>query len=597
MKLAGLDWAIIGIYALIMLAAGIYFSRRASRSVTDFFVSGRSLPWWIAGTSMVATTFAADTPLLVSAYVRSSTASANWIWFNFAISHALMTFFLAALWRRAQVITDVELCELRYSGPSARGLRLFKGTFFAFISNSVVLAWVILAMATICEEVLGLPKLTTIVASLVLATLYASIAGLWGVVATDILQFAVAMFGSILLTVKAFQHVGGISGFSRILPNLLADNGRPAMEILPPIFTGAGAKGILGGFLVAICFQWWAWKYSDGGGVLVQRMSAAKDERHSTLAMLWFTFANYVIRPWPWIMVGLISLLVFPDLANHQAAYPRMMARFLGPGWLGLMMAALLAAFMSTIDTHINLASSYFVNDMYRRFLHRGATDRHYIWIARLASFMFLCIGALIAYFSTSIISLFEFMLQLVAGAGAVFLLRWFWWRINAWSEISAMISSLAIATLMNFSNAHGWIAHTFASWEIILYNIIVSGVVWLTVTYRTAPTEAGHLRAFYDRVRPAGSWGPIRTAAAAARRAAAGTPAETAAPWSPRRKIECVLLTIVLVYTCLIGVGYLLYGRWTSGGSLCAIGLLAAIRIWWNLRKPETTGSAPAQV
>ncbi len=587
MKLASVDWLIIAAYALTMLGAGIYFSRRASRSVTDFFISGRSLPWWIAGTSMVATTFAADTPLLVSAYVRSSTASANWIWFNFAISHALMTFFLAALWRRAGVITDVEVCELRYSGRSGRGLRLFKASFFAFISNSVVLGWVILAMATICEEVLGLPKLTTIAASLILATLYASIAGLWGVVATDILQFAVAMFGSILLTVKAFQHVGGISGFARVLPNLLADNGRPAMEILPSIFTGAAGKGALGGFLVAICFQWWAWKYSDGGGVLVQRMAAARDERHSTLAMLWFTFANYVVRPWPWIMVGLISLMVFPDLTDHQAAYPRMMARFLGPGWLGLMMASLLAAFMSTIDTHINLASAYFVNDLYRRFLHRGATERHYIWIARIASFMFLCIGALIAVFSTSIIRLFEFMLQLVAGAGAVFLLRWFWWRINAWSEISAMISSLVVATLMNISNAHGWVAHRFASWEIILYNIIISGIIWLTVTYLTRPTEPAHLRAFYERVRPAGFWDPVR---AACRRAPAAGDAEDAASWSPRRKFECFLLTIVLVYTCLIGIGYLLYARWTAGGVLCAIGLVAAIRICWNLREPKKT-------
>ncbi|MBD3236530.1 MAG: hypothetical protein GF330_07490, partial [Candidatus Eisenbacteria bacterium] len=515
MRLVGLDWVIIALYGAIMLGAGIFFSRRASRSVRDFFISGRSLPWWVVGTSMVATTFAADTPLLVTSYVRSSTAGANWIWFNFAISHALMTFFLAALWRRARVMTDVEVCELRYSGAPGQGLRLFKGAFFAFVSNSVVLGWVILAMATICEEVLGLPKLTTIAASLVLATLYASLAGLWGVVATDILQFTVAMFGSVLLMIKALGHVGGVTGFSSILPTLIAENGRPAMNILPDVFSGAATQGAIGGFLVAVCFQWWAWKYSDGGGVLVQRMSAARDERHATKGMLWFTVANTALRPWPWIMVALVSMVVFPQLADHQAAYPRMMAHFLGPGLLGLMMASILAAFMSTIDTHINLASSYFVNDLYRRFLRPGASERHYVWTARFASFMFLCIGALIAVFSSSIIALFEFMLQLVAGAGAVFLLRWFWWRINAWSEISAMVASLAIATLLNLANAGDWFGHAFASWEIILLNIFLSGAVWLTVTFRTRPTEPGHLRAFYDRVQPPGAWGPFKTAAA----------------------------------------------------------------------------------
>ncbi|MCK4411984.1 MAG: Na+:solute symporter [Candidatus Eisenbacteria sp.] len=602
MKLATWDWILIAFYGAIMLSAAAYFSRRASRSMADFFVSGRSLPWWVAGTSMVATTFAADTPLLVTSIVRSEGVAGNWIWFNFAISHALTTFFLAALWRRARVITDVELCEHRYSGVGGRGLRFFKGTLFAFVTNSIVLGWVILAMATICEEVLGLPKLVTIGASIVLATLYATISGLWGVVVTDLLQFGIAMLGSVVLMIKAFEHVGGVSGFAPTLRTLVAADGRPAMEILPNV-----ATGVLGGFLVAIGVQWWSWKYSDGGGVLIQRMSAARDERHSVLAMLWFTFANYVLRPWPWFAVALISLFVFPELTDHKAAYPQMMTRFLGPGWLGLMMAAILAAFMSTIDTHINLASSYFVNDIYRRFLRRRATERHYVLIARLASPLFLCVGALIAVFNTSIVHLFQFLLQLVAGAGVVFLLRWFWWRINAWSEIVAMAASLLIASLLNVANSHGWFAHQFASWEIILINVVGSGVLWLTATFLTRPTERAHLVAFYRRVRPPGFWNPVAAASLADPGATSSPPPRrgdrpaTDSPpvdppssgWAPRRRGECVLLTIVLVYSAMIGIGHLLYARWLSGALLAGLALLAALRIMVNLRG---TGSGPAR-
>jgi len=590
MKLVAADWAVILLYAGLMLGAGVYFSRRASRSVTDFFISGRALPWWVAGTSMVATTFAADTPLLVSSIVRQEGVAGNWIWFNFAISHALTTFFLATLWRRAQVVTDVELCERRYAGARGRGLRLFKGAFFAFVTNSVVLGWVILAMATICEEVLGLPKLATIAAAVALATLYATVAGLWGVVATDLLQFAVAMFGSVFLMVRAYSHVGGISGLAPILPTLIAENGRPAMEIVPAL-----GQGALGGFLVAIGVQWWSWKYSDGGGVLIQRMSAARNERHSLLAMLWFTFANYVLRPWPWFIVALVSLIVFPQLADHKAAYPQMMTRFLGPGWLGLMMAAILAAFMSTVDTHINLAASYFVNDIYRRFLRPRCSERHYVLVARLASLLFLVIGALVALFNTSIVGLFQFLLQLIAGAGVVFLLRWFWWRINAWSEITAMLASLAVATLLNLSNRHGWVEHTFPAWEIMLLNVVISGGLWLAATFLTPPTEAEHLQRFYRRVRPSGWWGPVAREAArrteqerecAADRTSAAARADRpeSEPIVGRRRLECFLLTLVLVYGGLIGGGYLLYGQPLLGLALGGLALLAGGRVLWIL-------------
>ncbi len=618
MKLALVDWGIIGAYALIMLTAGVYFSRRASRSMTDFFISGRNLPWWIAGTSMVATTFASDTPLIVTEIVRTEGVAGNWIWFNFAISHVLTTFFLATLWRRARVLTDVELCEVRYAGMGGRALRLFKGTFYAFVTNSVVLGWVLLAMATICEEVLGLPKIQTIAAGVLLATLYATLSGLWGVVATDILQFTTAMVGSFVLMIKAMQHMGGISGFAPVLNNLVAANGRPAMDILPPIFTSGevtatgvsqAAGATMAGFLVAVGVQWWSWKYSDGGGVLIQRMSAAKDERHSLLAMLWFTFANYVIRPWPWFMVALISLVVFPELTDHKAAYPRMMAEFLGPGWLGLMMAAILAAFMSTVDTHINLGASYFVNDIYRRFLRPTARERHYVLVGRLASVMFLCIGGLVALFNDSIVSLFVFLLQLVAGAGVVFLLRWFWWRIHAWSEISAMLASLTVATLLNLANQHAWFDHTFASWEIFLINVSLSGLIWLLVTFLVPAPRPEQLVAFYLRAQPGGAWGPVR---AAARRTRPSSPPDALphdAPqdpshveppvgerhWQPRRRFECFLLALVLVYGSLFGVGQFLYGRGGPAAILLGAALLALFRLVLLMRVPARRGQTPA--
>ncbi len=619
MMLAPVDWGIIGAYAIVMLAAGVYFSRRASRSMTDFFISGRNLPWWIAGTSMVATTFASDTPLIVTEIVRTEGVAGNWIWFNFAISHALTTFFLATLWRRARVVTDVELCELRYAGRGGRALRLFKGTFYAFVTNSVVLGWVLLAMATISEEVLGLPKLQTIAAGVALATLYATLSGLWGVVATDLLQFTGAMVGSFVLMFKAFDHVGGIRGFAPVLEKLTAANGRPAMDMLPPLF-GSGeitrqgveqaAGATLAGFLVAVGVQWWSWKYSDGGGVLIQRMSATRNERHSLLAMLWFTFANYVVRPWPWFMVALISLVVFPELTDHKAAYPRMMAEFLGPGWLGLMMAAILAAFMSTVDTHINLGASYFVNDIYRRFLHTTGSEGHYVLIGRLASVMFLCIGGLIALYNDSIVGLFVFLLQLIAGAGVVFLLRWFWWRIHAWTEISAMLASLTVATLLNLSNEHDWFGHAFASWEIFLINVTLSAAIWLTVTFLVSPPDPADLVTFYRRVRPGGAWGPVRRAEARmtqeahagerAHHTLEGQPAQTdpadrherARPaeeehWQPRRRLECFLLTLVLVYGSLFGIGQFLYGRWNIAALLTGCSLLALVRLVLLLRAP----------
>jgi len=548
MPLQWVDFAIIVAYLVLMLGLGLAFSRRGGSSTQEFFLSGRSLPWFLAGTSMAATTFASDTPLVVTELVRTQGIAGNWVWFNFAISHLVTTFFLAGLWHRSGVTTDVEFCELRYSGRGASALRLSKGLFYAFVTNVVVLGWVILAMTAIAG-VFGVPKWLTLLVCIALASTYASVAGLWGVVATDLLQFIVAMGGAVLLAAKVLGAEGGLAALRAKLPTLLDSAGRPAAQMAPltgfdwasPVFRGAFM-----GFATALLVQWWSWKYSDGGGVLIQRMNAAKSERDSRLGMLWFVIATYAIRPWPWFLVALVSLWVFPGMTDHKAVYPAMMVKYLGPGWLGLMVAAMLAAFMSTIDTHMNLASSYFVHDVYRRFWKRGASERHYVNAARLTGVVVVILGSLVAWLNESISFLFIFLLQLVAGAGAVFLLRWFWWRINAWSEIAAMASSLVVATLLNLANKQAWLGHHFSSWEIFLWNVGISGVVWLTVAFRGPATDPAKLRAFLKRTRAPGLWGEFGRGIE--REKAAGV-------WIN------VLAGLALVYGMLFGIGFAFFG------------------------------------
>jgi len=582
MALHWLDIVVIVVYLTLMMGLGLAFSRRAGRSTQEFFLSGRSLPWFVAGTSMAATTFASDTPLVVTEFVRREGVAGNWVWFNFAISHLVTTFFLARLWRRSGVTTDVEFCELRYSGRGAASLRLFKGLFYAFVTNVIVLGWVILAMTAIAGT-FGVPKLVTLAACIALASLYASMAGLWGVVVTDMLQFVVAMGGAILLAVKVLAAEGGLSALRAKLPALVDAVGEPAARLAPFgagfDLSSPGFRGAFLGFLVAVLVQWWSWKYSDGGGVLIQRMNACRSERDSLLATLWFAVLTYAIRPWPWFLVALVSLWVLPDMADHKAVYPAMMAKYLGPGLLGLMLAAMLAAFMSTIDTHMNLASSYFVHDVYRRFIKHDGGERHYVAVARGAGIVIVVLGSIVAWQSESISSLFIFLLQLVAGAGAVFLLRWFWWRINAWSEIAAMLCSLTVATMLNLANKGDWFARDFASWEIFLINVAISGAVWVSVALLGAPDDEDHLKAFVARTRPWGFW-PARLWPDGVR---APLGAGAARAWLN------VAAGIALIYGLLFGAGQAFFGRGGKAALLLGLALLGAVTLWVSLRREET--------
>jgi solute:Na+ symporter, SSS family len=574
-----LDITIILIYMALMMALGLYFSRRASGSTQEFFLSGRSLPWFVAGTSMAATTFASDTPLVVTEMVRTGGITSNWVWFNFAISHVITTFFLARLWRRSGVTTDVEFCELRYSGRGAASLRLFKGIFYAFVTNVIVLSWVILAMTAIAG-IFGVPKLVTLGACIVLASVYASVAGLWGVVVTDLLQLVVAMAGAVILAVKVLAAEGGLTALRGHLGSLMDAAGEPAARMAPLgsfDWGSPGFKGAFMGFAVAVLVQWWSWKYSDGGGVLIQRMNSCRSERDSLLATLWFAVVTYAIRPWPWFLVALVSLWVMPEMADHKAVYPAMMAKYLGPGLLGLMLAAMLAAFMSTIDTHMNLASSYFVHDVYRRFIRKDASEKHYVNMARLAGVVVILLGSLVAWMSDSITFLFIFLLQLVAGAGAVFLLRWFWWRINAWSEISAMVCSLIVATLLNLANKGMWFDHTFTTWEIFLWNVAISGMVWLAVSFLTPATDEERLRYFVQRTRPPGFW-PVKY-----------RPANWVASDSGvGRAWRNVVAALFLIYGLLFGAGHLFFGHWSLAVALLIPALAGGAFLWWSLSKRQ---------
>ena len=510
MTLAWLDWLIIATYLGFSLAVGLWFRRRASGSTDDFFLAGRSLPWWLAGTSMVATTFAADTPLAVTEYVRAGGIWRNWFWWAMALFHVLGIFLFARLWRRAEVMTDAELCELRYDGRPAVALRAIKAFLFAVPYNVLVMGWVIAAMSEVLRWMLGIDPVWSIAGLCLLAMFYAGLSGLWGVVVTDLAQFALALGGTIAFAVVAVDQAGGLSTLLdrvrnidpdgntlRLVPSFAAST-NPALREPRWLFEPRTH------FLVLVCVMWWANHNADGGGALMQRSSAARDERHALWGAFWFNLMHYAVRAWPWILVALASLVLMPHLpegASARSAYPLMMREVLPMGLRGLVVAAFLAAFMSTIDTQLNWGASYLVGDLYRRHLQPDREERHYLLAARLATALLMGLAAVASLFVGSISSAWEFVWSLGAGLGPVLILRWFWWRINAWSELAALGSSLVFALVLS-------------AWDLPVHVkalVLVPGTIlcWLTVTLLTGPVDPAHLARFHDRVRPGGRWGP----------------------------------------------------------------------------------------
>jgi Na+/proline symporter len=499
------DWLVIALYFVVSAAIGLAYTRRAGRSLADYFVSGRSLPWWLAGTSMVATTFAADTPLAVAGLVAKYGVAGNWLWWNGAFSGGLTVFFFSRLWRRAGVLTDVEFAELRYGGRPAAVLRGFRAIYLALPINLIIMGWVTRAMVTILQITLDVNPWVAALLIFGVTAAYSVLSGLWGVIVTDAFQFLFAMGGSILLAVIAVQSVGGLDVLVARTAQHYGST-EAAFGIIPPTDQ---AWLPLSTLLIFLAVQWWAAWYPGqepgGGGYVVQRILSAKDERHGLLATLWFTIAHYAVRPWPWILVGFVAALQYPGLANPEEGYVRVMVDVLPSPYKGLLLAAFAAAYMSTISTHLNWGASYLVNDVYLRFLRPEAGQQAQIVASRVATVILMVCSLVVMSFLSSVEQGWKILIGLGAGTGLVFILRWYWWRVNAWSEISAMtasfITSIALGALGYDLGNPG--SPSYA--QTMLVTVGVTSVVWLAVTLLTPPESDATLERFYRRVRPGG--------------------------------------------------------------------------------------------
>jgi len=503
-----LDWGVVGLYLVGTLFLGLWVARRGAKSLTEFFVGGRAIPWWLAATSMAATSFNVDTPLYVAGRVARDGVAGNWEWWAFALSHVLMAVVLAKLWRRAQVVTDVEMTEIRYGGAPAAGLRAFRAFLIAVPFNCLSIGYGMLAMRKLVgalgvfDAMPALPgdeRLWAILPILGIVVIYTAASGLWGVVTTDFLQYILAMAGALTVMAYALGEVGGLSG----LTATLRETGQGDKLALLP--TGPDATLPMSTFLGYLLVQWWAFRNSDGGGMFVQRLSSTENEKEATKAAHLFNILNYVVRTWPWVLVGLAALVVLPNLDDPELAYPVMMVRYLPTGVLGLVFASLVAAFMSSVSTQVNWGASYLVNDLYARF--SGERDEARLMrAARWASVLLAVLAAVGSFFMDSVGGVFRFAILIGTGPGLVLLLRWFWWRVNAWAEIAAMAAGLLLAILSSLGVLG---ALTFG--ERLMVSAFGAMAIWMPVMYLTAPESPAVLDAFYARVRPAGAWGPVR--------------------------------------------------------------------------------------
>jgi SSS family solute:Na+ symporter len=574
-----LDWGIVALYFAASAAIGIGLSKRASRSMEHFFVGGRSLPWWLVGTSMVATTFAADTPLAVTELVVLYGVAGNWLWWSMVMSGILTVFFYARLWHRAGVITDAELTELRYGGRPAAILRGFRAGYLAVPINLIVMGWVNVAMASILGTALDVNENVALAVCFGITALYSSLSGLLGVIWTDFFQFALAMLGCIVLAVFAVDAVGGMAGLEAGLAERYGSS-EAALAFLPA--TGAAWMPMIT-FATYLGVNWWASWYPGaepgGGGYVAQRIFSARTERDGLLATLWFNIAHYAVRPWPWILVALASTIMYPGLDDPKQGYVMAMVDLLPPGFFGLMVAAFAAAYMSTISTQLNWGASYLVNDLYLRFMHPDADERRLVLVSRLATLFLMVASLVVTQFMTTIEGAWRFLLAIGAGTGLVLILRWYWWRINAWSEISAMIASLVLSLVLWFGV--GLDAADPTQWAYIMLGTVAgSTLVWVTVTFLTPPEDPAVLQGFYQRVRPGGrGWASVS--------ASLGVPGEPmdggALNWTNW------VAGVVSVYASLFGVGKLLFGEPVQALLLLIVAGVCFAWIGLNLRKAGT--------
>ena len=583
MTLSSADWIIIVLYFAISAAIGLYYTARAGRSLSDYFLSGRSLPWWLAGTSMVATTFAADTPLVVTALVVKYGVAGNWLWWNMALAGLLTVFLFARLWRRAGVLTDVEFVELRYGGRPAAVLRGVRALYLAIPINLIIMGWVTKAMADVLEITLGVSGWQVAAILFVITAGYAILAGLWGVVVTDFFQFIVAMAGSIILAVLAVNHLGGLDRLTE-LASARYGSREAAVGILPPL---QGGWLPLSSLIVFLAVQWWASWYPGaepgGGGYVAQRIMSTRDERHGLLATLWFNIAHYALRPWPWILVGLFAAVSYPELSapgqDPGRGYARAMVDLLPSPMRGLMLAAFAAAYMSTIATHLNWGTSYFVNDFWLRFVRKGATTREQVLVSRVATAVLMLLALVVMRFLDTVEGGWRILLGIGAGTGLVLILRWYWWRINAWSEIVAMAASLLVSLAV-------WQIGGLRAddpWALVI-TVAASTVAWLTATFLTRPESPETLERFYRRARPGGAgWRAVSERLGFGREPIPGgvmSWMNWVAGW-------------VAVYSSLFAIGQLLVGTLLKAVVFAAVAAAAFALIARNLRRDPTFRSA----
>jgi solute:Na+ symporter, SSS family len=581
MTLTLIDWLVIAAYFALNLAIGLYYARRARGSTAEFFLSGRDVPWWLAGTSMVATTFAADTPLLVTGMVARYGIAGNWLWWNMAASGMLTVFVYARLWRRAGVMTDVEFAEIRYAGRPAAFLRGFRALYLGLPINCIVIGWVNLAMMKILQVTLGLDPtraLWALLALLAFTAFYTTIAGLWGVLLTDLVQFVLKMGMVIALAYYAVRAVGGLSALEEKVRALDAAAGSGSRLAFFPAAGSAWMPAIT--LFVYLGVIWWASWYPGaepgGGGYVAQRIFAARDERQGMFATLWFQIAHYAVRPWPWILTALASIVLYPTLVDKESGYVRtlMDPQVFPPSLRGIMLAAFAAAYMSTIGTQLNWGASYVVNDVYRRFVRPASSEREYVVVSQAVTVLLMVISIYVTLHLASIEQAWKLLIVTGAGTGTVLLLRWFWWRINAWSEVSAMAIAAAVSLYLQLGLK--WDSDQPRDFAyIMLVTVSLTTIGWLAVTWMTAPEPEATLHAFYRRVRPHGpGWRTVS--------AAVGIP-----PASPSlgRELLNACLGCVLVYGALFGVGYLLLRSAAVGIGLLIISALAAAAIARNLR------------
>ncbi len=585
MQLTWLDWFFVALYFAFNIAIGFYYKSRAGKSVDEFFLSGRDVPWWLAGTSMVATTFAADTPLAVTGLVFKGGIAGNWLWWNMVASGMMTVFLYARLWRRSGVMTDIEFSEIRYSGKPAAFLRAFRAIYLGIPINCIVLGWVNLAMVKILQLVLGVDKLTAlgiVMGLIALTSLISTISGLWGVLVTDAFQFFIKMG---MVIVLAFAAVGAAGGLDVLLEKLHAlDASRGVAPGAPgsvlsfiPDLDSPWMPMIT--FFVYIGMNWWSTWYPGaepgGGGYVAQRMFSAKDERHSLLATLWFQVAHYSLRPWPWIFTALAAMVLYPNLADPETGYIRVMIDHLPPYLRGLMLAAFAAAYMSTIATQLNWGASYLVNDIYRRFLNKTATEPQLVLVSQFSTVLITVISAIVTFNMDSITGAWKLLIVTGAGTGLVLLLRWYWWRINAWSEVSAMASAFVVSVVLQTAFRFDTDQPRDFAWVMII-TVGITTVVWLAATFLTAPEPMPVLEAFYRRTHPSrGGWAPVAARVPDVQPDADG--------WS---NLGCWVAGCLLIYGTLFGTGKLLLGETPAGLAYLAGAALSGWYIYRDLNR-----------